>query len=102
MSWPITAEHKRLHQQPENVGANTQWTGQVVRFEGGIEFLFIAAYFLVGIGLTDCNLVMMDEIASLVKAADRSFLLMGDWNMTLDEIGPAGWDTYMRMLGHSW
>eukprot|EP00959_Pyramimonas_sp_CCMP1952_P425156 8905397-Pyramimonas_sp.AAC.1 len=38
----------------------------------------------------------MDEIASLVTATDRPFVLMGDWNMTLDEIGPAGWDTYLR------
>ena len=76
LSWPTTRSQKRPRQRPEHATLLTQWTGQVVR---GADVFFIVACSVVGMGPADCNVTMMDEIASLVRIHDKP----------LNEIEPA-------------
>eukprot|EP00959_Pyramimonas_sp_CCMP1952_P423167 8864243-Pyramimonas_sp.AAC.1 len=39
---------------------------------------------------------MLAEIGGYLRLRGQPFIIMADWNMTLDEIGPACFDRYVQ------
>eukprot|EP00959_Pyramimonas_sp_CCMP1952_P309968 6486646-Pyramimonas_sp.AAC.1 len=72
----------------------SQWAVQWVRFQS-VDIAFVTAYFVVGVGLGEPDLSLLTEIGQYLLLKGSHFVIMADWNMTPDEVGPAGFDTYV-------
>ncbi len=91
-------EAKQAVQSPEHAGSSTQWAARTLRVRGH-DITLVSVYLAVGLGLQGQNVVVLQEIGTYLKTLGTAFIVMGDFNMTIEELEPLEMETF---LGARW
>ncbi len=91
----LTPDLKQSVQEPEHRGVHTQWTSRTIRMQS-TDIEFCTVYLATGLGLEGSNYQTLLELGSFLKSRGSPFIVMGDWNNTVEELLPIGLHQFLE------
>jgi hypothetical protein len=95
---PLTSKDKEAIQEDGSKGVQTQWTATELRLQG-VDLIVICIYLAPEYGLSGSNWATLSEAADFLHEHGKPFIMVGDFNNTVEELQPTGLDKY---LGAVW
>ena len=95
---PLTSEAKTAIQEDGSKGVLTQWTATELRLQG-VDILVLCVYLAPEYGLSGANWSTLSEAADFIHEHGKAFIMVGDFNNTVEELQPTGIERY---LGAVW